>query len=295
MCAATAAAGQASLSIDNTQALIGDQLELTLQVNAPSSMEWANPDAVPADTSGAIEVVRTGDVQTSAQGGYTQHVKSWTIAVFDTGVVRVPPLQVILRSSLGADTQYTNDIPLVISGVVDSLGMAPNKPIIREPAKLSDYLPYIAGVVGFCLLAWAIYWWTQRKPAAQEVVEIRDEKTPHEIALAQLDALEREKLWQQGQVKEYHSRLHYIMREYLERRFYIPALESTTGEIIRQLKDIRLDDNLVQQVRDVMEAEDLIKFAKAEPPVDVHAQYLGFARELVMKTRIQPQSEGGDV
>jgi hypothetical protein len=286
---------QASLSIERTEALIGDQLELSLQINTPTGTKWVNPDVVPADTVDAIDVVRVGALEETHQGGYTRILQKWTIAVFDTGLVRIPPLPVVLQNGPSTDTQYTNDIPLLISGVMDSLGLAPIKPIIREPSNFSDYLPYVLGVVGLILLIALVYWWSKRKPRQIEVVEIREQKPAHQIALEQLDALEAEKLWQQGQIKEYHSQLHHILREYLERRFEIRALESTTGEILAQLRSGHLSDEMLRRVREVMEAEDLIKFAKAEPPVDVHAQYLDFARSLILQTKFEPQSPTEDV
>jgi hypothetical protein len=249
-----------------------------------------NPDVVPADTVSAIEVVKTGNVQQAGAGSYVRYMKTWTIAVFDTGLVRIPPLQVVLQSSLGTDTQYTNDIPLLISGITDSLGLAPIKPIIREPAKFSDYLSYILIAVGLAVLIFLAIWYRRRKPKEQAVIEIRDEKPAHVIALDQLDALEREKLWQQGLIKEYHSRMNYIMREYLERRYHIPALESTSGEIMEHLRQSALPENLLRQIREVMTVEDLIKFAKAEPPIDIHAQYLEFARSLILQTKYEPQT-----
>ncbi len=258
-------------------------------------MEWMNVDVMPADTVGSIEVVRTGDVQQSNTGSYTQFLKTWTIAVFDTGLIRIPPMPVVLQNSLGADTQYTNDIPLLISGVADSLGLAPIKSIMREPAKLSDYIPYaiIAAVIGLLVIL-AVYY-RRRKPKQQDVIEIRDEKPAHVIGLEELDALESEKLWQRGLIKEYHSRMNHIMRTYLERRFHIPALESTSTEIIAHLRKSELRENLLQQVRQVMEVEDLIKFAKAEPPIDIHLQYLDFARSLILQTMPEPQTTSSHV
>jgi hypothetical protein len=281
---------QASISVNKTEALIGDQLKLTLQIYTPSTHQWTNQDIVPGDTAGVVEVITTDSLQQTQDGDYTQYLKTWTIAVFDTGLIRVQAMPVVLKSSVGEDTQYTNDIPLMISGVVDSLGLAPIKPIVREPAKLSDYLPYIIIAVILIILIIAGIIYSRRKPKTQKVVEVRDLKPPHVIALEALDALEREKLWQQGLIKEYHSRMNHIMRTYLEQRYQIPALESTSTEIIYHLRKINLSDNLLQQIREVMMVEDLIKFAKAEPAIDIHAQYLEFARALILQTKAEPQT-----
>lgn len=58
---------------------------------------------------------------------------------------------------------------------------------------------------------------------------------PHELALQKLVALQQQKLWQKGDVKPYQSELTFIIREYLENRFNIQALESTTDEIVQNL------------------------------------------------------------
>jgi len=286
---------QASLSVEKTEALIGDQIGLTLQINTPSGTTWENSDAVPADTVSAIEVVQTGETQETTGGSYTQYLKTWKIAVFDTGLIRIPPMPIVLQNSLGADTQYTNDIPLLISGVTDSLGLAPIKPILREPAKFSDYVPYILALVGIGVLVLLAILYRRRKPKEKEIIEIRDVKPAHVIAFEQLDALEREKLWQQGLIKEYHSRMNHIMRTYLEGRYGIPALESTSGEIMHHLRSQELSEDLLRQIREVMNVEDLIKFAKAEPPVDIHAQYLQFARSLIMQTKAELQTTPANV
>jgi hypothetical protein len=217
------------------------------------------------------------------------------IAVFDTGIVRIPPMPVVLQNSIGFDTQYTNDIPLLITGVADSLGLAPIKPIIPEPAKFSDYLPYLiaAALIGILIVLGIIY--RRRKPKAQEVVEVRDVKSAHVIAFEKLDLLESEKLWQKGHIKEYHSRMNHIMREYLDERFQIRTLESTSSEIMAQLRSIDLPEKLLGEISDVMEVEDLIKFAKAEPPAEIHAEYLEFARALIRQTKIDTQISEANV
>ena len=46
------------------------------------------------------------------------------------------------------------------------------------------------------------------------------EKIPlHKLALQKLDQLAREELWQKGFIKDYHSRITDIIREYFEKQF----------------------------------------------------------------------------
>lgn len=278
--------GQPSLSVSSTQALIGDQLELTLQIPLPGQATWINADVEPADTVASVEVLQTFSPE-QVQGAVR---KRWTIAVFDTGYVRIPPLEVVLENNGVSDTFLTNDIPLRIEGIVDSAGMAPIKPIVREPVQLSDYIPYVVGAIGLVLLILAGIWWSRRPKKEPEVVVIRDEKPPHIHAFERLDTLEAQQLWQKGEIKKYHSELSHITREYLENRYGIQALEHTTGEIVEQLGRLELGSELVTEIKGMMEVEDLVKFAKAKPPVEVHAGHMELVRTFIRNTKIEPQN-----
>ena len=113
-----------------------------------------------------------------------------------------------------------------------------------------------------------------------------------------LGKLKEEKLWQQGQVKEYQSRLTYIIREYLENRYEVPALESTTEEIQRSLKQVDFDSSWKDKLSNILQVADLVKFAKAKPPVDFHDQVWKEAEDFVLATKKKPvilEEEGEEV
>ena len=286
------AVAQPSLKVDRAEALIGDKLQLTLEVPDREGMQWANADVIPADTLESVVVWPEATIAT-AQSGVAQ-VARWQIAIYDTGIVRIPPVPVIYRSGTSADTFYSNDVPVLVQGVTDSTGLAPLKPIRYEPAKFSDYLPYILGVVGLVLLIAIINWWRKRPKEADwepEIVEIP--RPPHEIALAKLSDLEGRALWQKGEIADYHSILSRIVREYLEARYNVAALESTTGEVRSMLKP-HLNSEQFEDMMKMMQLEDLIKFAKAEPPSEVHAQHMDFARQFIESTKVEPENTEAD-
>ncbi len=283
------AAGQARITVNSTEALIGDQLTLNLELTIPPGMTWQNDDLVPADTIQAIQILSQGEPRMS---GRTVQ-KSWQFAVYDTGYVRMPPLMIILQQGPGADTVFSNDIPLRISGVTDSTGMAPIKTIIYEPVTFEDYLPYILGALGLVVVGGFLYWWSNRprKAVVEEVIVV--ERPPHELALEELEALQQANLWQAGHVKEYHSKLNIILRRYLEKRYEVATLESTTREVSLMLKPI-LTDEQYSDMMQMLELEDLIKFAKARPPEDIHQRYLDFVRQFVVSTALEPSNDGDD-
>jgi len=88
---------------------------------------------------------------------------------------------------------------------------------------------------------------------------------PHEIALQALEELKNEKLWQKGLIKEYYTRLTDILREYIEVRFNIRAIELTTWEILQSFKNSTISRNDKEMLSEILELADLVKFAKALP------------------------------
>jgi hypothetical protein len=100
-----------------------------------------------------------------------------------------------------------------------------------------------------------------------------------------LTSLKNEKLWKKGEVKAYQSTLTYIVREYLENRFEVPALENTTDEILRSLKNTDLSQDWEGKLREMLQMADLVKFAKAQPQADFHDKMMNYAEDFVYKTK----------
>jgi hypothetical protein len=283
---------QPRLKVDRSEVLIGDKFSLMLEVPGMNGGPWINSDVIPADTVASIQVLSEVNIANMPNGN--GQIARWEVAVYDTGYVRIPPVEVIYGRGDDADTFYSNDVPILVNGVVDSTGLAPLKPIRREPAKFSDYLPYILGLLGVIALFFLVRWWLRRpKKEEMEPVVYEVPRPPHEVALAQLNDLERRELWQKGQIADYHSILSRIVREYLEERYMVAALESTTSEVRTMLKPHLTPDQFEDMMK-MMQLEDLIKFAKAEPTLEVHAQHLDFARQFILSTQVDWKNEEED-
>jgi hypothetical protein len=83
-----------------------------------------------------------------------------------------------------------------------------------------------------------IYWWLQN--STKEKIEEEVYKTPIEKATVLLNNLEKKELWQKGEIKAYYSELTDIARNYIEEAIQIPAMESTTSELIEGLRKASL-------------------------------------------------------
>jgi hypothetical protein len=116
---------------------------------------------------------------------------------------------------------------------------------------------------------YGVFWWRKRKQNTVEVVE--EFKSPIEKATSMLNVLEKKQLWQKGEVKSYYSELTAIARNYIEEAIAIPAMESTTGELIAALqnaskqKKMELTAETIENLERVLKQADLVKFAKSKP------------------------------
>lgn len=276
---------QTVMTADKTKVVIGDQIKATITTNLAEGREWRNRDHIWPDSIPGIVVVSGPEVDEKnlASARYT-----WYLSVFDTGWVHIPSLPVVIRQGNQLDTFFTNDIPVQVMPVEpDSSGLVGIKDIVRQPFSLMYYKKYIPHLIVLLLIAaGAYYWWRKNQKKAEIPEPPIPEPPPHVWALDALDELERSSLWQKGEIKEHYTLLTAILREYLERRYGIRAMEQTSDEILEQLRLQNLDTELLTDTGQLLSVADLIKFAKADPGVNVHQAAIDRVRKFVKETMI---------
>jgi hypothetical protein len=113
----------------------------------------------------------------------------------------------------------------------------------------------------------------------------------HEKALRLLAALEAESLWQKGEVKEYYIRLTDILRNYIEARFGIPALERTTDELSAAAKKHPELCLQADRLHGILATADMAKFARAQPTPAEHAAAMQDTKDLIIASIPKPAPE----
>lgn len=213
--------------------------------------------------------------------------KNLTIIFFDEDSLTLPPLPIRLN---GGETALTNPLEIAVQPTPSSdnlIDMAPIKDIRRERVRWMDYLPWAIAIFAFMLLVVLAAWLIgrsqmQRKQAAMSRVA---GLPPYELALKKLDALVQKQLWHKGLVKEYCAELTFIVREYLEKRYRILALESTSEEILNALQKTDFPQHLRPELQNLLTKADLVKFAKATPPETFHEEAMTFAKKIISETK----------
>jgi hypothetical protein len=108
---------------------------------------------------------------------------------------------------------------------------------------------------------------------------------PHEWALRELGAIERDQLIEQRAFEPFYVRLSAVVRGYLERRFGLMAPERTTDEFLHEARRSRLlRDEQRELLGEFLRAADMVKFAKHEPMEMDCREALASARSFVEQT-----------
>ncbi len=282
---------------------IGDWIRLRLESRAPKEYRQILP--VLKDSVGRFEIVSAGETAEEESGDLRICRRDITLIAFDTGACAVPPLTVtVIKPNDTTHYRYSSQpVHLTIRGVeVDT-----TKPfrditdVLHIPLTVWDYLLYVGLLLAAAALVYAGYRWYTRKPAPAAAPEPEPDIPPHAAALEALAALEQQHLWERGEDKRYQSELTEILRQYIERRYRIRALEMTTNELIPHLVFAGIGRAEIEGLNGLLTRADLTKFAKHHPSPQEHQAAMAGARRFVEATaadfgipapRIGEQGEG---
>jgi hypothetical protein len=256
-------------SLDTNKMLIGDQINLRLKAQAPIGTIIKFPRI--ADTLREhIDVVKQSNIDTSYSPDKQRFELTKTIVItsFDSGYYAIPPFDFYSNNdTLHALTTSALLLQVQTLAVDTTKAFRDIKPPLKAPFTWQEALPYaIGGLAIIALIAAAVYFLRKRKKVVNLQVKPKVLVPPHIEALELLQQLRDEKLWQNGFEKEYHIRISDIIRNYIERRFGLTALEQTTDEIMRHTRSIDLiDENLRFKLKQILSLSDMVKFAKELP------------------------------
>ena len=280
VCFTTAVSAQttARLTSDSNLVETGNKVVLHLLVRGKPA---GNPDlsawkeVIPEDNRLREGAWTTGN-------GFSQ--KDITVIFFEEDSLTVPPVRIPLPNG---DTAVTNtlDLQVIATPAPDEIpDMAPIRDIRREEKLWSDYWPLLSILLAVIAIALAGYFIVKYRK--NRGIGSRSIQWPaHELALRKLGQLQQQGLWNKGNKKEYCDELTGIIREYLELRFGVPALESTSDELIQKLKETDMPGDTISSLGNILFQADLAKFARGTPPPDFGDVSMHFARRLVETTK----------
>ena len=103
------------------------------------------------------------------------------------------------------------------------------------------------------MIIFIIRWYKKKfKKEDSECQEIVDNRPAHVIAYEQLELLRQKQLWQKSLFKEYYTDLTDILRQYIDKRFNISAMEMSSEDLIGEFKshkDLNSNKELMSEIK----------------------------------------------
>ncbi len=254
-------------SIDSSQIKIGSQFNFIIKASVNAKDKVVFPDG---KFFGALEILESYPVDTIKNNSQYELIKKYGLTQFDSGRYLIPKLLVKINQK----EFRTDSLSIVVNNVkVDTTKqqMYDIKNIIATEEKpSSEWWKWLILLALIIASGFGSYFIVKRLQKGQ-VKEEEFFASPIEKAIAYLQNLEKKQLIQKGEVKEYYSEMTDIARTYIEESVKVPAMESTSSELIAAMKKAISEKKMLinreelEKFKLVLENADLVKFAKSKP------------------------------
>ena len=274
--------------ISSMEMLIGQQVKLDLNVttNPDSRVEFPQTADFPVGIEflGAIE-----NPDASASNGQVCHSRSFVLTSFDDTLYYIPPMVV----KVDGKEYKTNQLALkVLTVEVDTLHLEQYKPahgVQGNPFQWSDWsLFFWLSVVMLLLMSAAYYLYLRLRDNKPVIASLRIVKRllPHQKAMKAIEEIKADKIVTAENPKEYYTRLTETLRRYIEERYGFSAMEMTSSEIIERLMQ-NSDKTMLDELRQLFQTADLVKFAKYSTLINENDANLVNAIDFINQTKIE--------
>lgn len=261
---------------------IGDHFDLEITVDKDQLQIVDFPAFKDNKLTEYIEILEESAVDTlSHEGRRVRLGKRYRLTTFEEGVHPVGHFPVLYVDKNIVDTLLSADSLILEVGTfeIDTTTMTIRdiKPTMGAPLKFGEISGYIGWglliLAAIALVVWRIICLRRNLTVFGKPKPV---EPPHVAAIRALEALHNQKLWQNNKHKQYYTRLTDILREYLDGRYGIPAMEMTTEETLADLAEWKIPVKNFTQLKDLLSTADLVKFAKYVPEADYNeAAYTG--------------------
>ncbi|MDR9416104.1 MAG: hypothetical protein RI564_07460 [Gracilimonas sp.] len=195
---------------------------------------------------------------------------SYKFQYFDNEDLQIPAQTIQLYTNTDSVALQSEPLTLYFRNVVAS-GDTTLKPMQPNFAFPRAWWPWILAAL---LLAGFLFWWfvyREKHPETEPEPEkeIKPFYNPLEALEEKLDHVkDSSDIAVTKDYKEFYSEIGDAIRAYFEELYNIPALESTSRELLRYLEAFGVDDTLHEKTRIILRKADLVKFAKFTPTLD---------------------------
>lgn len=265
--------------------LVGDQLEYGFRLEG---VEDGTLIGYPELQEGKVELIENWNekvVGRKVQGVNMPDLidleASIRIAAFDEGNYALPPIVIGVAYPSGElDTLTFGPMQMEVKSLpvdIETFERHDMKDMIQTPFTWDEFVYTVCeifdvmlGLYPWLLLGkWIIILviaglciWMMYERQGDESYVVRREPA-HIVALRKLDSYRSNAMWVPEKQKSFYTGVTDALREYISRRYGIGAMEMTTAELFKEMKNIKdIPADQLNEVHDLFERADFVKFAK---------------------------------
>ena len=281
-------AQQVEQRIDSLQMLIGQQTVLHLKATAPEGAKVVMPSFKPRQQlAPGIEVVEQSKADTAHMGDRMEVSRKYVITSFDENVYAIPALNVKVDGKNCHGNQLALKVLTVAVDTVHPNQFYPPKDVQDNPFLWAEWrLAFWLSLLVIILCGALAYLRNRLKNNKPIITRIRIVKRvpAHEKALQEINVIKHQHVENQETQKAYYTQLTNTIREYIVNRFGFNAMEMTSAEIIARLRNAS-DQKMIDELKELFQTADLVKFAKYETLVNENDANLVNAIKFIDQTK----------
>jgi len=255
--------------VDRSTIHIGDVIRYSVIITHDPGVQLQTPSL--AVNLGMFEIRDYKVQEPRKENGKIIEQTDYLVSTFDTGEFEIPSLQIGYTAGSDTTRKFLKTEPIKI--VVQSLNpdqagdIRDIKMPLVPPREYKNLILLITGIVLALAIAFLVFYYLKRRKEGKSFLPKRQKppRPAHELALEALAQLAAGDLLSTGKVKEYYIQLSEIIRQYIEGRYFLDALEMTTTQLLEKMNQEQINADAIQMMREFLDACDLVKFAKYIP------------------------------
>ncbi len=286
---------------DSTSLVMGDRAVVTVEVlkNAHPGV-FVDMPQIGKDYYG-MELADCAVDSADLGNGRIQLIYRMTFQAFDPAEILTLPG---FAYACGGDTAVSDILTFRVFPVelspelgdpadVENLKIHPDEKVVAIPSRWYDYIPdwWIWVVLALAVIGLGVVVYYFYKKNGPGIFVARKPVPPYDLAISSLQKLKDKHLIENGLAKQFYTEATDIWRTYLKGRFDINAMEMTSRQIIRELRENKEAHLTVDQLDRMLELSDFVKFAAFTPAREDMEKAYGTIYSFVESTRPEPDSD----
>jgi len=249
------------LSLSNPLPTIGDSLTIYCTVLIPDGVQVSTP--FPAENSPLVDIEHQWKHVEETGSDITRETHGFLVYVFTPDTLTVGPFTVNYLSAGSEDGSISSGVLTVpVKSILKNpeSSLLPNRGPVGIPS--TNILFWLIPLLVFCVLIFIALMYVIRKKKARSIPLL-----PVPIdEIGEFERIRKQKLHEKGQIKELYILVSNAMRGFIHRNMNYEALYKTSEEIVTELFPDLSDVTVSNDIKNVFDESDMVKFAKFHPP-----------------------------